>query len=49
MGFPRGSVVKNSPANAKDAGSISDPGRSHMWQRKEQQSPCATTAEAQAP
>ena len=27
MGFPGGSVVKNLLANAKDAGSISDPGR----------------------
>ena len=30
MGFPRGSVVKNPPANAGDTGSIPDPGRSHM-------------------
>ena len=29
-GFPGGSVVKNSPANAGDRGSISDPGRSKM-------------------
>ena len=29
-GFPGGSVVKNSPANAGDIGSIPDPGRSHM-------------------
>ena len=27
MGFPGGSVVKNSPANAGDKGSIADPGR----------------------
>ena len=30
MGFPGGSVVKNSPANAGDMGSIPDPGRSHV-------------------
>ena len=30
QGFPGGSVVKNSPANAGDIGSIPDPGRSHM-------------------
>ena len=29
-GFPRGSVVKNPPATARDTGSIPDPGRSHM-------------------
>ena len=28
--FPGGPVVKNSPANARDVGSISGPGRSHM-------------------
>ena len=27
-GFPRGSVVKNPPGNARDPGSSSDPGRS---------------------
>jgi len=31
-GFPGGSVVNNPPANAGDAGSIPDPGRSHMLQ-----------------
>ena len=32
MGFPRGSVVKNPPANAGDTGSIPDSGRSHtLW------------------
>ena len=30
--FPGGAVVKNLPANAEDAGSISGPGRSHMLQ-----------------
>ena len=29
-GFPRGSVVKNPPANAGVTGSIPGPGRSHM-------------------
>ena len=29
-GFPGGSVVENSPANAGDTGSMLDPGRSHM-------------------
>ena len=28
--FPGGLVVKNSPAKARDMGSISGPGRSHM-------------------
>ena len=28
--FPGGTMDKNSPANAGDIGSISDPGRSHM-------------------
>ena len=28
MGFPGGSVVKNPPANAGDAGSVPGPGRS---------------------
>ena len=31
-GFPVGSVVKNSPANAGDMGLIPGPGRSHMLQ-----------------
>ena len=30
QGFPRGSVVKNLPANAGDTGSIPGPGRYHM-------------------
>ena len=30
MGFPRGAVVKNPPANAEDMGSSPGPGRSHM-------------------
>ena len=30
QGFPGGSVVKNRPANAGDAGSIPDPGTFHM-------------------
>ena len=30
LGFPGGSVVENSPANAGDTGSMLDPGRSHM-------------------
>ena len=30
QGFPGGSVVKNSPANAGDMGSIPDPGSSHV-------------------
>ena len=29
-GFPGGSVVKNPPADARDRGSIPDPGRSHV-------------------
>ena len=29
-GFPGGTVVKNPPANAGDAGSSPGPGRSHM-------------------
>ena len=28
-GFPGGSVVKNSPANARDTDLLPDPGRSH--------------------
>ena len=31
-GFPGGSVVKNAPAEAEDAGSIPGPGGSHMLQ-----------------
>ena len=31
-GFPSDPVVKNPPANAGDADSIPDPGRSHMFQ-----------------
>ena len=30
MGFPRGAVVKNLPANLGDTGSIPGPVRSHM-------------------
>ena len=30
FGFPGGAVVKNTPANAGDMGSIPGPGRSHM-------------------
>ena len=30
LGFPRGAVVKNPPANAWDMGSSPDPGRFHM-------------------
>ena len=30
LGFPGGSVIKNFPANAGDASSVLDPGRSHM-------------------
>ena len=30
LGFPRGTVVKNPPANAGDTGSSPGPGRSHM-------------------
>ena len=30
MDFPGGPVVKNSPANSEDTGSIPGPGRSHM-------------------
>ena len=34
MGFPGGSVVKNPPANAEDAGSIPGSGRSPgLWER----------------
>ena len=32
--FQDGSVVKNSPANVGDMGSIPDPGRPHMPQNK---------------
>ena len=38
--FPGGAVVKNPPANARDTGSSSGPGRLHM-----PLSPCATTTE----
>ena len=38
-GFPGGSVVKNLPTNAGDAGSISDPGRSHMLQSNQAHAP----------
>ena len=31
-GFPCGSVIRKSPANAGDSGSIPDPGRSHTPQ-----------------
>ena len=34
LGFPGGSVVKNLLANARDMGSISDPGRFHMPRNK---------------
>ena len=44
--FPRGSVVKNPPANA-DIVSIPGPGRFHMSQSKG--SPGATTTEAKGP
>ena len=30
QGFPGGPVVKNSPVNIRDTGSIPGPGRSHM-------------------
>ena len=33
-GFPGGSVVKNPPANAGDAGLIPGSGRSIPWRRK---------------
>ena len=42
-GFPRGSVVKNQPANEGDSGSISGPGRSQH--AEEQLSPCTTSTE----
>ena len=32
QGFPGGSVGKNLPANTKDMGSITGPGRSHVLQ-----------------
>ena len=32
-GFSGGSMVKNQPANADDAGSVPGPRRSHMQQR----------------
>ena len=38
-GFPRGSAVKNLPANAGDTGSTPGPGRSHMWQSKKARVP----------
>ena len=34
LGFPGSSVVKNLLANARDMGSISDPGRFHIPQNK---------------
>ena len=35
LGFPGGSVVKNSSASAGDMGSIPDPGRSRMlWSKR---------------
>ena len=52
--FPGGTVVKNPPANAGDAGSSPGPGRSHMpWSNEAREpqllSPRATTTEARAP
>ena len=41
--FPGGSVIKNSPANAGDKGSIPGSGKSHNPQGK--LSPCTTTTE----
>ena len=36
MGFPRGLVVKNPPANAGDMGSVPGPGRFHLpWSNEE--------------
>ena len=56
MGFPRGTVVENLPANAGDTGSSPGLGRSHMpqsnWAREPQLlglcvwSLCSTTREA---
>ena len=43
-GFPGGSVVKNSPGNAGDTGSI-PVGRSHVGRSHVQLGPCATTTE----
>ena len=43
MGFPRGAVVKNPPANAGDTGS--SPGSGRIPHAAEQLSPCATTTE----
>ena len=37
--FPAGTVVKNLPANARDMGSIPDPGRSHMPQSNQAHAP----------
>ena len=34
MGFPGGSVVKNSPASSEDTDSVPDPGMSHVPRNK---------------
>ena len=39
MDFSGGPVVKNSPANAGDSGSISDPGMSHILQGNKVRAP----------
>ena len=44
--FPAGSVVKNLPSNAGDAGSIPGQG-TKIPQTKEQLSPCTTTRESE--
>ena len=51
--FPGGTVDKNLPANAGDAGSIPDPGRSHMPRSSWVQAPhllslCSRAQEAHA-
>ena len=38
-GFPDGSVVKNSPASARDMGLIPDPGRSYVLQSNKAHAP----------
>ena len=53
-GFPDGPVVKNQPCNARDAGSVAGPGRSHVrpgsWACESQlQHPHAATTEAREP
>ena len=59
MGFPGGAVVESPPADAGDAGSCPDPGRSHRPRSGEAREPwplslrvrslCSATREARLP